>query len=300
MNVATDTTLRTISPADLSGTAISRGLPAEGDSSSSPQSRHAQRVCAAYTSLNNDFSHFVPSASFRAAFNDSVVAEAARRIASGESLRLLDIGCGHGTWLEELLHALPALAAMTVRDPRRAPHPAAANPSPSYLGIDLTPARIEQARERLTTVPWATFQVADAEAYAPPQPVDVILVVEVLAHVPRDRHSAWIRRLAGWLSPGGCIIVIDKERFSKHALRLTWDRCRRRVLPDGLRRWLPARVANRLGRAYYFPAHFAELASTIAYPSFAALVRHATRAGLAPSVAHATAHGLFHTLIARR
>lgn len=84
-----------------------------------------------------------------------VIVELAPRSQDGDTL--VDLGCGDGNM------AAP-FAAFGLR----------------YLGIDASPGMIEVARARNPSVP---FEVAELEAYAPPEPVDCVVCLRALKYV---------------------------------------------------------------------------------------------------------------------
>ena len=206
-----------------------------------------ERVRRAYDTLVHDFAKWSPSANFRGAFEVTALAEVRRRQQHGH-VRVLEIGCGHGTWAEILYRGATDAGRLT------------------YLGIDLSAPRVEIGRRRLAQYPSATLEVADGSGGGPDTRVDLILAIEVLSHVNPTDYGAWFRRWYRWLSDGGCFIVIDKERFSTHDLRVRWERMRRR---------LPGRFQGRLR---IFPEHFGDLVGTLRYPSFTTLRRTAGQA----------------------
>ena len=95
--------------------------------------------------------------------------------------RVLDVGCGTGI----LAHWLSSAAIS------------------SYLGIDLSAAAIEKARQ--STIGGAEFAVADVTAFKTSRLFDVIVFNEILYYLrtPEDE----MRRLAQSLAPGGIFIV---------------------------------------------------------------------------------------------
>lgn len=94
---------------------------------------------------------------------------------------ILDVGCGHGR-LYELI--------------QRHPHD-------SYLGIDIAPEAVRQARERAS--PRAEFVVADFERYVPPSRYDVIVFNESLYYAPEP--VAMLEQYAKALTGSGVMVV---------------------------------------------------------------------------------------------
>lgn len=227
-----------------------------------------EKLRRAYAELWRDFEEWTPSDTFRRVFARVVVAEVRRRLAGGGRVRIIEAGCGHGTWAEELFQALSA-------DGDRI----------DYLGLDFVEPRIRLARQRLGRVENASFELADAAVFDPDGPVDIVLAIEVLCHLTPRQHAQWMRRWQNWLRPGGCFIVIDKDGRSRHALRFRWDRLKRRCLPARLR-----------GRLYYFPERFGQLVDTLRYPNFDRLRAQAARCGYRVRPIHAD--GIFRALTA--
>ncbi|CAB3709341.1 class I SAM-dependent methyltransferase [Paraburkholderia rhynchosiae] len=95
--------------------------------------------------------------------------------------RILDVGCGTGI----LAHWLSSAAIS------------------SYLGIDLSAAAIEKARQ--LNIQGAEFAVADVTAFKTSEVFDVIVFNEILYYLktPEDH----VRRFAQSLAPGGILIV---------------------------------------------------------------------------------------------
>ncbi len=108
-----------------------------------------------------------------------------------DATNILEIGCGEGAVCERLAVDFPA-AAIT--------------------GIDITPrvGRLfhgDPSRVR--------FEQIDAGALARREPAkfDLILICDVLHHVPWDQHRALLREAHALLSPGGVLVIKDWERI---------------------------------------------------------------------------------------
>jgi trans-aconitate 2-methyltransferase len=97
-------------------------------------------------------------------------------------LRVLDLGCGTGEHTATLHAELGARAT---------------------LGIDLSAAMLAQARARAR--PGLGFARADLATFAPARPVDLVFSNAALHWLPD--HPALLRRLAGFLAPGGELAV---------------------------------------------------------------------------------------------
>lgn len=95
----------------------------------------------------------------------------------------LDLGCGTGR------HATATLAAAGFR----------------VTGLDVSARSIEAARLELPSV---RFRVGDmATATFPAGSFDLVTAFYSIIHLPREEHGELLRRVAGWLRPGGGLIA---------------------------------------------------------------------------------------------
>lgn len=108
--------------------------------------------------------------------------------------RVVDIGCGPGNSTELL---------------------AARWPEARVSGLDTSPDMLEKARRRL---PGLAFEQADAETWAPAEPVDVIYANAVFQWLPD--HVAVMARLMGQLAPGGVLAVQMPDNLTEPTHRL--------------------------------------------------------------------------------
>jgi SAM-dependent methyltransferase len=109
---------------------------------------------------------------------------ARRLVAAGEGGRLLDYGCGDGTFVA-MVHA----------------------GFPEARGVDVEPRQIAACRERLGDLPGVSFALtrdlgaADAGAWA------VVTCMEVLEHCPESERRRIIAELGRLCAPSGLIVV---------------------------------------------------------------------------------------------
>ncbi|HEV7860909.1 MAG TPA: methyltransferase domain-containing protein [Pyrinomonadaceae bacterium] len=110
--------------------------------------------------------------------------------------RILDVGCGSG-WLSEYFARLGY----------------------DVTGIDISPALIEMARERLQNVPYGVdretplryrFLAHDIESALLDETFDAIICYDALHHFEDER--AVLRNLAAMLEDGGTLFVLEGER----------------------------------------------------------------------------------------
>jgi SAM-dependent methyltransferase len=105
--------------------------------------------------------------------------------------RVLDIGCGHGRLCRILAH-------FGVE---------------SYLGVDLSPEAIEQARAR--PVEGARFEVGDLETWTPAETFDVMVFQDSIYYA--SQPAAQLLRYSEALTAQG-VVVVSMFRYSNNAM----------------------------------------------------------------------------------
>lgn len=104
---------------------------------------------------------------------------------------VLDVGCGTGE------HVTARLAD-----------------SFEVTGLDISPRSIELARTR---VPGPRYLVGDVAAVdLAAVSFDAVTAFFSLIHVPRDEHPNVMRRIAGWLKPGGLLVATMGAADEEH------------------------------------------------------------------------------------
>ena len=120
---------------------------------------------------------------------------------------VLDLGCGFG------LFAL---------------YMAIARPDVSLTGIDLSSARIEQARSsaRALGLTNVRFETGDLRTWRPQAPTDTVYMLDVLHHVPIEAGDALIRGVHAVLRPGGRLLLkeVDTHPRAKALFTYALDR----------------------------------------------------------------------------
>ncbi|MGP8159392.1 MAG: methyltransferase domain-containing protein [Thermoplasmata archaeon] len=95
---------------------------------------------------------------------------------------VLDLGCGNG---------IPAARILSQRY--------------RVTGVDISDVQVRRARR---LVPRARFVRADlAEVDFPPGSFAAVISLYALIHVPREQHRPLLRKIAGWLVPGGWFLA---------------------------------------------------------------------------------------------
>jgi 2-polyprenyl-6-hydroxyphenyl methylase/3-demethylubiquinone-9 3-methyltransferase len=147
---------------------------------------------------------------------------------------ILEIGCGEGAVCERL---------------------AAAYPTAHITGIDITPRAGRLCRHDRARIGFANV-TAEEYALAHPGQFDLVLICDVLHHVPWDAHPALLRAAGRLLRPGGVLVVKDWERIPNvgHVLCALSDR----VITGDEVRYGTAGEFRRLLEAVFGPGAVAE------------------------------------------
>lgn len=102
------------------------------------------------------------------------------------NMRVLEVGCGVGT--------LTQLLATAIKDGH-------------LLANDISPISIELAKNRLDGMSHVQFICGDIKNLNVQGPFDLIVLPDVLEHIPLEDHGILFRKLAGLLNAEGAIFV---------------------------------------------------------------------------------------------
>jgi len=111
-------------------------------------------------------------------------------------VRLLDLGCGNGRFLRQVMEAYPRLNA---------------------TGLDLSPAYTDMARRRLQS--WPQVDVLHEAAEAIPLEtggLDIVVSVFLFHELPRRIRQAVLSEVSRVLKPGGLFILADSVQFGDY------------------------------------------------------------------------------------
>jgi SAM-dependent methyltransferase len=149
-------------------------------------------------------------------------------------MRVLDLGSGAGD--------VALLAAELV------------GPTGRVVGVDRNPEvlAVAQARAETADLATVTFVAGDLRTFEPAEPVDAIVGRLVLMYLPEP--AAVLRRLAGWLRPGGAI-AIQEYNFGVASLQWypampTWQRFWDWFQTTAARTGMELLMGYRLGAAF--------------------------------------------------
>ncbi len=131
----------------------------------------------------------------------------------GESLSIIDVGCGTG-WLSSRLSSFG-----------------------SVTGVDFVPAVLQRAQDRYPNVRFVCGDIFQLSL--PRAGFDLVVSLEVLSHV--SDQPAFVARLASLLRPGGTLIVCTQNR----PVLERWDAVSPRD-PSQIRNWVNAKELRKL------------------------------------------------------
>lgn len=142
-------------------------------------------------------------------------------LALDDDAAVLELGCGCGVPVARLL------AGRT-----------------RYVGVDLSPVQIARAQE---LVPAGTFECADMDKVTrPDDSLDAVIALYSIIHLPLEEQPKLFDNIAGWLRPGGRLLISvgveaytgqERDWMDVPGALMAWDHAD----ADTYRRWLTER-----------------------------------------------------------
>jgi 2-polyprenyl-3-methyl-5-hydroxy-6-metoxy-1,4-benzoquinol methylase len=117
-----------------------------------------------------------------------------------KEVRILDVGCGHGTWINYLLEHATQPGILKIK------------------GIDISEKRIALARKMLASHPNVSLELMDFAKITASEKYDVVFFAEVFQYIDEREYFGVFRKIFQILMKGGYCVIIDKEKFSIAAL----------------------------------------------------------------------------------
>lgn len=110
----------------------------------------------------------------------------ARKAGYRDGMRMLEIGCGIGQ-VTSLL--------------------ARGNRSGSILAVDISPKSVEEARRNLGHRSNVRFLVSDMSAFQVEERFDLVVLPDVIEHIPLEQHPALFATIARHLAPDARVVI---------------------------------------------------------------------------------------------
>src|SRR5574337_739471 len=204
-----------------------------------------------YEALADRLARWQPSQQFKQIFDQLVLGTLENH--KRQEIIIVDAGCGHGTWLKRALDYCDR-HQIRIRAFR----------------IDLSQRRIEIVRRELGNRLDVFPICGDMVSVLLPSVAALVYSAEVFLHLDRRQQRALLKRWKETLRPGGAVVIIDKDRYSWHSIKVELQKRSGRI---GRRLW---------GRYQLFDEEFAPLFAKVQYPSFRYLAKVGRELGLHP------------------
>jgi len=175
----------------------------ENSLSSDERTRH---IAEEYDEYADIFARWRPSSQFREIFEKTVLELVERHSDLSQKVRVLDVGCGHGTWIKYTLERTRNFTNLHIK------------------GIDISRQRIRLAKSILANYPNVSLEVEDAKQYCTPERYDIVFFAEVFALFPKTYYPTILCKYFDQLAEKGHLVVIDKEKYSFHCLKVYMKR----------------------------------------------------------------------------
>lgn len=159
-----------------------------------------QEIANLYDTFSKDFLKWSPSAQFRQIFDETVLEIVENKCKSLEEVRILEVGCGHGTWISYLLENATKPDILKIR------------------GIDISERRIALARKMLVGHPNVLLEVMDFAKMTTSEKYTIVFFAEVFQYIAKRDYYTVFQKIFQLLVKGGYSVIIDKEKYSYTAL----------------------------------------------------------------------------------
>ncbi|MFD1864588.1 methyltransferase domain-containing protein [Planococcus chinensis] len=110
-----------------------------------------------------------------------------KKIRENHFKTVLDIGCGEAGYIKKLAERFP---------------------DTQFKGIEISPAVAEKAEEMTASIENVEIENTDLWHYQPAQPVDMVMLNNVIHYIDLEERQALFSELASWLNDGGILSVV--------------------------------------------------------------------------------------------
>ncbi|MGD0644432.1 MAG: methyltransferase domain-containing protein [Candidatus Bathyarchaeia archaeon] len=155
-----------------------------------------QKIANNFDDFSEVFSRWSPSEGFRAIFKETVFQIIENECKTMKVLRILDVGCGHGTWISYLLKNATSPSDLRIR------------------GIDLSEKRILLAKQTLSEYSTVSVEVMDFKEMTSKEKYDIVFFSEVIQYMGEYIYHDLFQKCREILAEGGYLVIIDKEKYS--------------------------------------------------------------------------------------
>ncbi len=161
-----------------------------------------QEIADLYNNFSEVLYEWSPSVQFKKIFDETVLEIVEKKCKLSHEVRILEVGCGHGTWINYLLKRVTNPTNIKIK------------------GIDISEKRISLARKMLANHSNVSLKVINFMEIISSEKYDIIFFAEVLQYINEHDHYSVFNKCFKLLTNEGYLIIIDKEKYSLHALKI--------------------------------------------------------------------------------